>query len=95
MERLNPYIELLTTFLEQETLDSSTFEKLYLELFKGDATMFPDEEFLVLDKLFADVDAFQADPDLRDQYDLDEQGLRASATEALRKLRNLAAGGSR
>lgn len=90
MERLDPYIELLEAFLEQRTLDSSTFEKRYLELFKGDPTMFSDEEFLVLDKLFADVDMFEADPDLRAEDNLDEPGLRASAEEALRKLRHRA-----
>ena len=90
MARLDPYIELLAAFLEQGTVDSSTFEKRYLELFKGDPTMFPDEEFLVLDKLFADVDAFEADPDLRGEDNLDEHRLRASAEEALRKLLHLA-----
>jgi hypothetical protein len=90
MGRLDPYIELLAAFVEQGSLDVSTFEKRFLELFKGDETMFPDEEFLVLDKLFGDVDVFEADPGLRDEDHLDEHGLRASATATLMKLRDLA-----
>lgn len=91
MARLDPYIELLAAFLEQGSIDSATFETRFFELFKADETMFPDEEFLVLDKLFGDLDTFEPNPDLRDEGDLDEQELRASATEALTRLLDLAA----
>lgn len=92
MGRLDPYIELLAGFVERSSLNSSAFEERFFALYKGDATMFPDDEFLVLDKLFGDLDAFEPNPDLRGESYLDEDGLRASAQEALAKLRDLAAG---
>ena len=52
MNRLDPYIELPAAFVERGELDGLAFQTRFLELFKGDETMFPDEEFLVLDKLF-------------------------------------------
>ncbi|HEX8210896.1 MAG TPA: colicin immunity domain-containing protein [Longimicrobium sp.] len=88
---MDPYIELLAAFVERGTLDDSEFEERFFALFKGDTTMFPDDEFLVLDKLFGDVDAYERDPGLRGGAYLDEAGLRASAHEALAKLRDFAA----
>ncbi|HEX2092750.1 MAG TPA: colicin immunity domain-containing protein [Longimicrobiaceae bacterium] len=93
MGRLDPYIELLAEFVEQGGLDAGSFEERFFALFKGDATMFPDDEFLVLDRLFGDVDAFEPDPEVRGAGHLDEEGLRASAREALAKLRHLASRG--
>jgi hypothetical protein len=92
MGRLDPYIELLAAFVEQG-MDAKTFEARYLQLFKQDETMFPDEEFLVLDALFGDVDMFEADPELRDSEHLDEPALRASAARSLARLRELASEG--
>ena len=67
------------------------FERQYLALFKDDATIRPHEEFLVLDKLFASVDAFCSDPELCDEDDLSEDQLRQESRDALRqlKLKNL------
>lgn len=87
MGRLDPYVELLAAFVEQGSMDGSTFEKRFLELFKSDQTMFPDDEFLVLDELFGVVDAFEADPALRGDDYLDEHNLRVNAADALTKLR--------
>lgn len=92
MGRLDRYIELLAELVEHG-MDAKTFEARFLQLFKQDATMFPDEEFLVLDALFGDVDMFEADPELRDPDHLDEPALRASAARSLVRLRELAAAG--
>ena len=91
MGRLDPYIELLAAFVEQGSIDGTMFEKRFSEMFQEEETRFPEAEFLVLDKLFGDVDAFEPNAELRDEDYLDEQGLRVGAAEALAKLRDLAA----
>ena len=62
------------------------FEHKYLQLFKNDQTNHSKQLFLVLDKLFGDVDAFCPDPMLRDEFDLDEQALQHACVEALEML---------
>ena len=86
--RLKKYIELLESFV-QSRMGALDFERAYLDLFKKDATDWPEPEFAVLEELFADVDAFCADPELRDDGDLDEQQLRQRSEAALKKLRVL------
>jgi hypothetical protein len=90
--RLRPYVELLESFL-QDRVDANAFERAYLDLFTEDETDWPENEFLVLDELFADVDAFCDDPDLRDPGDLDETQLRERVRVALDKLTVLERGG--
>ncbi len=84
--RLEPYINLLSSFLKAD-ISASDFESQYLNLYKSDTTLFPDDEFLILDQLFGDVDAFSADPNLRDSGDLDETELRRRVMSALDKLK--------
>ena len=67
-------------------LSSLTFEREYLDMFKNDETESVGEEYEVLNELFSDVDAFCADPELRDSDDLDEEQLRQRAGIALEKL---------
>ncbi len=83
--RIAPYLCLLRSFLCGE-IGASEFEDLYLRTFKNDPASRPREVFLVLDRLFGDVDAFVADDDLRDEEDLDEAGLLAAAGRALSDL---------
>jgi hypothetical protein len=61
-----------------------------LSLFKNDPTHHPEEEYLILDELFGYVDAFCADPALRDEKDLDEEKLRLKCIDALEKLKPIA-----
>lgn len=82
---LRVYVQLLGEFLDQ-TMGAEEFERRYLALFKGDQARRPQREFLVLDRLFADVDAFVADPALRDEGDLDVEELLAAARRALHAL---------
>src|SRR2546430_1574450 len=49
-----------------------------------------DAEFRILDRLFADVDAFCGDPSIRSADGLDELELRNRCVEALVALRSLA-----
>ena len=67
-------------------IDVRTFESSYLKMFKNESAHLSDTAFTVLDQLFADVDAFCADPLLRGESDLDEDELRSHSSAALREL---------
>lgn len=82
---LSDYTTLIRAFVEG-AIDGLTFESRYLETFKGDPTMRPEPVFAALDALFAAVDAYVSDPELRDPGDLDEEQLRVEAAKALRRL---------
>lgn len=84
---LSSYIHLIKSFLTGD-LTALDFESKYLDTFKSDPTLRPQEVFLVLDKLFGDVDAFCAEPNLRDEDDLDEDQLRQYSVDALQKLKS-------
>ena len=83
---LKKYTDLLKMFTSHQ-ITASEFEREYLALFKNDATIRPEAEFLVLDELFANVDALCLDPEIRDENDLSEDQLRQKAKKALEKLR--------
>lgn len=85
--RSQPYVELIRTFVDRQ-ISADEFEARYLALFKAETGRFADENvFDVLDSLFADVDAYVADPALRDSpEDLDEEQLHTCAVDALYKL---------
>lgn len=82
---IQKYASLIERFT-MGSLDAAKFEAEYLRTFKNEAEPLPEPVFEVLDALFADVDAFCADPTLRDASDLDEDGLRARCHDALREL---------
>ena len=84
--RLTPYRNLLSSFVIGK-ISATDLENQYFSLYKNDTTLFPDEEFFILDKLFGDIDAFVADPDLRDENDLDEEGLQTQCLMALEKFK--------
>jgi hypothetical protein len=58
------YKQLISKFVDRE-ISASEFEGRYLALFKSDKSKVNGEKFDILDRLFADVDAFEADPELR------------------------------
>lgn len=84
-DNLTPYIKLIQSFLDGQ-ISALTFERVYLEMFKNDWTAWAEEEYEVLNDLFIDIDAFCADPELRDPEDLDEEQLRQRAKTAIEKL---------
>jgi hypothetical protein len=87
---VQPLIALIEAFLGG-AMDVRTFERRYLETdyICGHET-WPDAEYEVLQELFWAVDAFVADPELRDSpEDLDEDQLRAEAARAIAALRAL------
>ncbi len=85
---LDPYIELISQFTEGR-IGVGAFEHSYLRLFKDDPTRWSEEAFAVLDRLFAEVDAYCGDPALRGERDIDAGELKARSEEALSELRTL------
>jgi Bacterial self-protective colicin-like immunity len=88
---LSDYVQLIDSFVHGE-ISALEFERVYLQMFQEDPTMRPEAEYSILDRLFADVDTFCDDPDLRDIDDLDEKQLRACARTALGRIRALSTG---
>lgn len=83
---LAPYAILMRAFLENR-LTGPEFELLYLDLFKSDGQIRPKEIFDVLDGLFADVDDYCPDEDLRKQVGgLDDAQLRERVRSAEERL---------
>lgn len=93
MSGLHPYVELVSSFIHGE-LGAAEFERRFSERYLNDETLWPEEEFLVLDGLFGDADAFVEDPALRAgvKHALDESELRSRAEQALATLRALERG---
>ena len=60
------YKPLISKFINKE-ISASEFESCYIALFKRDKSKVGGEKFDILDRLFADVDAYEADPELRKQ----------------------------
>lgn len=82
---LAPFLALIRAFLAG-AVDADGFERAYLDLSREDLHHRPRAVFLALDTLFADVDAYCADPALHGPDDLDAAGLRQAAARALEAL---------
>jgi len=87
-EKLRQYIALISSFVAGKIV-ATDFERDYLKLFKEDETKWSEAEFAILDELFGDVDAFCADPQLRDEKDLAEYELKERGKMALERLQSL------
>jgi hypothetical protein len=83
--KLDPYVHLMKSFVENE-IDASEFERRYLSLFKSDTNSWTEAEYESLNHLFAEVDAFCADPELRDENDIDEEQLKEATKMTLKRL---------
>ncbi|MDZ7360372.1 MAG: colicin immunity domain-containing protein [candidate division KSB1 bacterium] len=88
-DKLGQYIALISSFVAGK-IEAADFERDYLKLFKEDETQWSETEFAILDELFGDVDGFCADPQLRDEKDLDEYELKERGKMALERLQSLA-----
>lgn len=88
MRNLQPYIELIGSFVQGQMTDK-IFERSYLALFTGDDTISNDVDFDVLNDLFYEVEEYCADPSLRDDGDTNEEQLRRKSAETLVKLKEL------
>jgi hypothetical protein len=88
--QVNRYIHLLKEFVAG-TIDASSFERQYIQAFKIETSFFSDDVFAILDGLFAEVDAFCADPELRANTSdaISEEELLERCKEALKRLESL------
>ena len=82
------YRQLIDQFLQRE-ITVSQFESAFLDRFKSEPEGMPEGLFKPLDRLFGDVDIFCADDDLRDDDELDEQGLRQACERTLLEIAGL------
>jgi len=79
------YVEMIRAFLDGR-MSAQEFSAAFFARFKADADPFTEPEFQTLDRLFADLDAYCDDPDLRGEWGIDEDELRKCAQLALDKL---------
>lgn len=80
------YEDVICKFIHGE-MSASDFEACYLRLFKTDKSQVSGREFLILDRLFSDVDEYTSDPELRSRAGgLNDEELRACARVAYEKL---------
>ena len=85
-EYLAPFVNLIRDFTENK-LTGTQFETEYNKLFMNDQSPTTDREFEILDGLFADVDDYTSDPELRARVGgLDDDELRARAKRRLDQL---------
>ncbi len=89
---MDKYIKLLEEFAGNN-ITADEFEQRFLQLFKSDNNLQPGREFKILDKLFADVDAYCSDPDLIEdpRFNIDGVQLQVSARKTLDQLLKLTA----
>ncbi|MDI9932336.1 MULTISPECIES: colicin immunity domain-containing protein [Nocardiaceae] len=83
---LGQYRELIEKFVKQE-ISADEFETEYLHTFTKDNFQVQGNEFVLLEKLFFDVDSYVSDPVLRDSPDdLSGEQLRGRAAATFSKL---------
>jgi len=83
------YAELIDSFVSGK-LSGPQFETAYLRMFKNDPVRHGERAFLILDRLFSDVDEYFDDPDFAEhQRQQAEDDLRSHAREALAALTNV------
>jgi hypothetical protein len=81
---------LLQQFLD-DRVTANEFKGIFLRLYKLDPTAWPADIFDVLDRLFADVDDYCSDSELRAKVGgLDAEELRERARNAFERLGDLA-----
>jgi len=85
-----PYAVLIRQFLDRR-ITADEFEVVFLRLYKLDPTEWPADLFAVLDRLFADVDEYCGDSQLRSKVGgIDAEELRHRAQSAFHRLEELA-----
>jgi len=88
MSKAENYRQLIRDFLQRE-ISATQFEATFLNRFKSEPEGMPESLYLALDRLFSDVDMFCADDELREDDDLDEDGLRQACKRTLAEIAEL------
>ncbi|MER9073719.1 colicin immunity domain-containing protein [Mesorhizobium sp. M0904] len=82
------YRALVETFLAGE-IDAPKLVEIYLKKFKNETRAIPEQEFKVIDEIFAGIDSYTSDISLireNPRFYLDEAQLRVKVAEALDRL---------
>lgn len=83
------FVDLLPRFAQHE-MTAPQFEGEYLKRFKADTSQTTDSEFEILDEVFAHVDEYVSNPELRQRAGgLDDEQLRARVQRNLQRLLSL------
>lgn len=86
---LSPYIELIEQFVAAH-ISAAQFETAFLRMFKNETARLPDDAFQRLEELFADVDEYVEDTELRSAAGgLGDEELHRRAENTLERLRLL------
>lgn len=84
-DSIEDYRKLISQFLNHD-LEAPDFEAVFFQKFKNETRQLSDDLFRSLDKLFADLDMFCADDELRDGDELNEEQLRQCCERTLLEL---------
>lgn len=82
---LKPYIELIRSYLEGR-LSAERLVLAYQDRFKNDPTRWPEAQYQLLDRLFADLDVYAHDPSRAGPDTITESQLRSRCALAVKKL---------
>jgi Bacterial self-protective colicin-like immunity len=80
--RLQSYV-IIARALVESRISPQEFETVFLSVFRGEGDVFSESETRALHRLFSDVDAYCADPSIKDVMDLDDSALVESAQRFL------------
>jgi hypothetical protein len=81
------YATLAQSFVDGE-ISAVQFEDSYLTLFRNETKYIPEEFATPINEIFYDVDAYVADPALREDGDLDDNQLKDRVAASTEKLQN-------
>lgn len=87
-DNLSVYISLIDGFVEGR-VPVEAFEEEFLKTFKSDKIPLSEPIFDALNFLFAEVDAFCADPNIAGLDSINEEQLRISARSTLSAIRDV------
>ena len=83
---LSDYVALIREFIDGR-ITAAEFERSFLDRYRSDDEIRPEDEFRALERLFGAVDAYMGELPVEDpETDLDEAGLRKYAEDALASL---------
>ncbi len=80
------YFTLIEDFVSNR-IGASEFEKKFLEIHRADTFEYSENVHRILSILFSDIDDYCSNPEIRDENDLDDEGLLIKAKKALDELR--------
>jgi len=77
---IQKYLDLIRSYIDRK-ISTKEFEREYLLMFKGDKEGVSEKAFLILDRLFSDVDCYTDILPLG-KWDISEEQLREAAKKA-------------